>query len=233
MLRALGVGTLDELVGRDGPRATSASRATLDLPARRRRGGACWRELRALAGQEPDLAVVHRHGLLRLHHAAGHPAQHPGEPGLVHGVHAVPGRDRAGPARGAAQLPDDGDRPHRAADRERVAARRGHRRRRGDAHAVRAGAGARTTTAKRPFFVSDALPSADDRRRAHPRRSRCGIEVRRRRRRDVRLRAEQRVFGVLVQYPATDGALLDYRDFVRARARRGRAGRRWRPTCWR
>ena len=39
---------------------------------------------------------------------AGHPAQHPGEPRLVHGVHALPGGDRPGPARGAAQLPDDG-----------------------------------------------------------------------------------------------------------------------------
>ena len=36
-----------------------------------------------------------------------------------------------GPARGAAELPDHGVRPDRPADRERVAARRGHRGRRG------------------------------------------------------------------------------------------------------
>ena len=36
------------------------------------------------------------------------------EPGLVHALHAVPGRDRPGPPRVAAQLPDDGERPDRA-----------------------------------------------------------------------------------------------------------------------
>ena len=34
------------------------------------------------------------------------------------------------------------------------------------------------------------------------------------------------VFGVLVQYPTTDGAVHDYREFCRARARGGRAGGR-------
>jgi hypothetical protein len=47
-------------------------------------------------------------GLPRHDHAAGDPAQRAREPGLVHAVHALPGRDRPGPARGAAQLPDDG-----------------------------------------------------------------------------------------------------------------------------
>ena len=36
-------------------------------------------------------------------------------PGLVHGLHAVPARDLAGPPGGAPQLPDDGLRPHGAA----------------------------------------------------------------------------------------------------------------------
>ena len=48
------------------------------------------------------------------------------EPRLVHGLHAVPAGDLAGPAGGAAQLPDDGDRPHRPGDRQRLDARRGH-----------------------------------------------------------------------------------------------------------
>ena len=39
-------------------------------------------------------------------HAERHPAQHPGEPGLVHGVHAVSGGDLAGPHGGADQFPD-------------------------------------------------------------------------------------------------------------------------------
>ena len=63
----------------------------------------------ARAGRdEPGVPLLHRHGLRRHVHAAGDPAQRPGEPGLVHRVHAVPGGDRAGPAGGAAQLPDDG-----------------------------------------------------------------------------------------------------------------------------
>ena len=65
-------------------------------------------------------------------HAAGHPAQHARESRLVHRLHALPGGDRAGPPGGAAQLPDDGVRPHRRSDRQRLAARRGDRGRRGD-----------------------------------------------------------------------------------------------------
>ena len=53
-------------------------------------------------------------------------------PGWYTAYTPVPGRDRAGPARGAAQLPDDGVGPDRARDRQRVAAGRGDRRRRGD-----------------------------------------------------------------------------------------------------
>ena len=154
-------------------------------------------------------------GYSRLHHAAGHPAQHPGEPGLVHRVHAVPGGDLAGAAGGAAQLPDDGHRPDRPADRERVAARRGDRRRRGDAHAARAGAGAeRDDAPARTFLVSDDChPQTIDvvRTRAEA----AGHRGARRRRGGVRLRGGQRVFGVLVQYPATDGAVPDYRDLCK------------------
>ena len=40
-----------------------------------------------------------------------HPAQRVRESRLVHAVHAVSGRDRAGPPRVAPQLPDDGERP--------------------------------------------------------------------------------------------------------------------------
>ena len=49
-----------------------------------------------------------RHGLLRHPHAARDPAQRAGEPGLVHRLHALPGRGQPGPARGRAQLPADG-----------------------------------------------------------------------------------------------------------------------------
>ena len=53
-------------------------------------------------------------------------------PVLVHRVHAVPAGDQPGPARGAAQLPDRGHGPDRSRHGERVDARRGHGRGRGD-----------------------------------------------------------------------------------------------------
>ena len=99
-------------------------------------------------------------GYYDCHTPAGDPAQRAREPGLVHAVHALPGRDRAGPARGAAQLPDDGRRPHRAAARQRLAARRGDRRRRGDDALPRA----RQARAGR-LLRRGGLPPADDRGR--------------------------------------------------------------------
>jgi glycine dehydrogenase len=93
-----------------------------------------------------------RHGLPRRHHAAGHPAQHPREPGLVHPVHALPGRDLPGAPRGPAQLPDHDRRPHRPPPGGRLAARRGHRRRRGHGHVPQP-----SPRRRRPhtFFVAD------------------------------------------------------------------------------
>ncbi len=82
---------------------------------------------------EPGVPLLHRPGLRGHVHAAGRAAERAGEPRLVHRLHAVPGGDLAGPPGGAAQLPDHGVRPHRARDRQRLAARRGHRRGRGDA----------------------------------------------------------------------------------------------------
>ena len=62
----------------------------------------------------------------------GDRAQRAGEPGVVHGVHAVSAGDQPGSARGPAQLPDHGRRAHRLRSGQRVAARRGDGRRRGD-----------------------------------------------------------------------------------------------------
>ena len=69
------------------------------------------------------------------------------------------------------------------------------------------------------------LPPADDRGRAHDAREPLGIEV------DVGPVetidfAGQKLFGVLVQYPATDGVVRDFARLRRARARGGRAARR-------
>src|SRR6266581_3215549 len=92
-----------------------------------RRPGAAAGHRRAQRGEE----VADRPRLLRHPHPAGDPAPPLRECRLVHGLHALPGRDRPGPARSPAQLPADGDRPDRPADRQRLAARRGHGSRRG------------------------------------------------------------------------------------------------------
>ena len=80
------------------------------------------------------------------------------------------------------------------------------------------------------FFVSRALPSADDRGRADARASRsaCDVIVGDHNAFDF----AEPVFGVLLQYPATDGAIVDYSRLHEARARRRRARRSWRPICW-
>ena len=161
MLAALGFASLDELVDATVPAAIRLTRAA--RACRQPLGEhELLDELQSARGGEPGLPLVHRHGLLRHDHAAGDPAQHPREPRLVHAVHAVPGRDLAGPARGAAQLPDDGRGPHRPAARERVAARRGDRRRRGDGDVPSAAPSGKRTA----FFVAERLPPADDRGRA-------------------------------------------------------------------
>ncbi len=81
--------------------------------------------------QERRLPQFHRPGLPRHPHAQRHPAQHPGEPGLVHRLHALPGGDFPGPDGGADQFPADVRRPHRHGHRQRLAAGRGQRRGRG------------------------------------------------------------------------------------------------------
>ena len=78
----------------------SSSTAALIGSARR------WRELREIAGKNAVFTLADRPGLSRHHHAAGDPAQHPGKPRLVHGLHALPAGDQPGPAGSAAELPD-------------------------------------------------------------------------------------------------------------------------------
>ena len=70
-----------------------------------RRGGGDRRTARP-GGRNVTTKVADRHGLSRHRHAAGDPAQRAGKSRLVHRLHAVPGGDRAGPAGGAAELPD-------------------------------------------------------------------------------------------------------------------------------
>ena len=70
-------------------------------------------ELRELAARNRVLTSMIGARLLRHDHAGGDPPQRPGEPGLVHRLHALPARDQPGPTRGAAQLPDHGRGPDR------------------------------------------------------------------------------------------------------------------------
>ena len=105
-----------------------------------------------------------RHGLPRLQRAGSRRAQRPGKPRLVHGVHPVPGRDRPGPPRGAARVPDHARRPHRPAAVQRIAARRGDR-----------GCGSdgavppRREGQEAPLLRRCRQPPADDRRHPDPR----------------------------------------------------------------
>ena len=124
---------------------------------------------------------------------------------MVHGLHAVPARDLPGPPGGAAELPDDDHRPHRARRRERVAPRRRHRRGGGDG--ARA---AQRLAADGSFFVaSDCHPQtiAVVQARAQPPASRSSSGAR-----EDALATD--CFGVLLQYPATTGEIVDHRELI-------------------
>ena len=222
MLAAIGVASLDELADAAVPaQHPDPDRRAVDAARRGHRDRGARRAARARRPQHRDRADD-RARLRRHRHAARDPPPRAGEPGLVHRLHAVPAGDQPGPAGGAADLPDHGRRPHRAAGRRRLAAGRGHRGRRGD------DAAAPGRTARRsPRFVVDAdtLPQTLDvlRTRAEP----LGIEL------VVADLAgglpDGEFFGVLLSYPGASGAVRDLRraDRRRARARRaGRGGRR-------
>ena len=134
MLAAIGAASLDELADA----AVPAHEHPRHRPGGRRRCRPAGTEPEVLAAAARARRPQHRH---RADDRAGLPGtvtppvirrQRAGEPGLVHRLHAVPAGDQPGQAGGAAHLPDDGRRPHRPARRGRLAARRGHRRRRGD-----------------------------------------------------------------------------------------------------
>ena len=145
-------------------------------------------------------------------------------PGLVHGVHAVPAGDLAGPARGAAQLPDDGDRPDRAGDRQRLDARRGHRRGRGDdaVPALDKSDVARLRGRRR-------RAAADDRRGAHARRSRsasrCGSAP------AGELAGDRCLRACWCSTPAPRARCATTRALAAARCTRAAASSSPRPTC--
>ena len=174
-----------------------------------------------MAAQEPGLPLVHRHGLLTTAITpAGDPAQRAREPRLVHAVHALPGRDRAGAARGAAQLPDDGGGPDGAAARERVAARRGHGRRRGDGACAAALAEAAARTASSSPRTATRRRSRWSKTRAEP----LGVEVRVGRARRGRLRGPGPVRRARAVPDDRRRACATYAPLAERAHARGRAG---------
>ena len=160
MLARVGYDSLDDLMAAAVPGAIRSER--LDLPAAALRAGR-GRRAAGPGGRQPAGRDDDRPRLPRHHHPTGDPAQRARGPQLVHRLHALPARDLPGPARGAAQLPDGRRRPHRAADRQRVPARRGHRRRRGDDARP-----SRQPEGVRPLRRRRRHAAADHRRGPHP-----------------------------------------------------------------
>ena len=213
MLDLIGCASLDELASRPCHRP-SGWIVRSNLPAARSEHEA----LAALRTMAPRTRCSARSsaGLLRLHHAAGDSTQHPGKSRLVHAIHALPGRDFAGPARGAAEFSDDGHRFDRARHRQRLAARRSHRLR---ARPWRCATGSRETNRGTRFFVSETCHPQKHRRRPDPRR---GARDRNRRRQAARRSIPiDKTFGALLQYPDTYGAIHRYAKFIQARSSAG------------
>ena len=104
MLEAVGATSLDALMGETLP-SSIRQKAPLDL-GRALSETEALAHMSELAAQNDDFHLADRPGLFRHDPAGGDPAQHPGKPGLVHGLHALSARDQPGPAGSAVQLPD-------------------------------------------------------------------------------------------------------------------------------
>ena len=221
MLAVIGEDSIESLLAHTVPSAIRMTeQLDLDEP---RSPESVLAELRELAGQERAAHQPDRHGLLRHHHSPGDRAQRAGEPGVVHRVHALPARDQPGPARGAAQLPDDGRRAHRVRSGQRLAARRGHRRRRGDDDGPPA-VEVRQPSLRRP----PRHPSADHRRAGDPRRTGRHRPRRRRRRRASPTAASARCSACRRRAARSSTG----RDAIAVGARRRRVWPSSPPTCW-
>ena len=125
--------------------------------------GACARPLCRRAERCDDLADRSR--LLWNCATACDPAERPGKSRLVYCLYAIPAGDQSGPLGSAAQLSDRGGRSHRSRNRQRVAARRGHRRRRGNGYGA-----PHFCHRARGLLCRSRLPSADHRGGADARR---------------------------------------------------------------
>jgi glycine dehydrogenase len=113
MLSVIGEASRRALIDGIVPRSIARSQP-MDLPPPATEAAAL-AELKAIASKNQVLKSFIGQGYYGTHTPGRDPAQHPGEPRLVHGLHALPGRNLAGPHGGADQLPDHGVRPHRHA----------------------------------------------------------------------------------------------------------------------
>jgi glycine dehydrogenase len=107
MFAVIGTASLDALIDETVP-ASLRQAEPLDFGAPRSERELLIARMRQVAQKNKVFTTHDRAGLPRHGHAPRDPAQHPGEPRLVHGLHALPARDQPGPARGAPELPDDG-----------------------------------------------------------------------------------------------------------------------------
>ena len=170
MLAALGVPSVETLIAQAVPKSIRLDRP-LDLPAPASEAEAL-AELAAKMGANKVLKSFIGAGYHGTHRAAGDPAQPVREPGLVHGLHALPGRDQPGPAGNAVPFPDAGHRTDRPAGRVRLAARRGDGGGRSGRHRLAPSSRKAHRVALRRRAAS-ADPSTSSRTRAEP----LGIEI--------------------------------------------------------
>ena len=104
MLKAVGVPSIDDLLDETLP-ASIRSVEALGPPDAVPEHVALDR-LRTLAKANATVTSLIGMGYTGTITPAGDRPQRAGEPGVVHGVHAVPARDQPGPPRGDPQLPD-------------------------------------------------------------------------------------------------------------------------------
>ena len=130
MLETIGVSSLEQLVRETVPASIRLERP-LDLPPGESEHQYLTR-LRRIASENRVLRSFIGLGYYDTITPGRHPAQCDGEPRLVHPLHALPGGDRARPARVTPQFPDDGERSDRDGRGQRVVAGRGHGCGRGD-----------------------------------------------------------------------------------------------------
>ena len=228
LARARATASLDDADRRRRARRRSGRTSRSTCPRRSTEADGARRAARP-GRPQPSRHVAHRHGLLRHLTPPVILPQRAREPRLVHGVHALPARDLPGPARGAAQLPDDGRRPHRHGPRQRLACStrrtaaaeamthgRRRRRRRGDAFFVDADCHPQTiavvATRAEPLGIERAWSATSTDARPRRRASACSSSTR-----------------------ARSGAVRDLRALIergaRARRARGRRHRPARPAC--